>query len=218
MVPGMRNLSRIDRLISAIDESLRAVHGRPATTERPNPAQGLDENPDMTDAERDLAGRLMRINHAGEVSAQGLYQGQAFSAHDAVVREQMQRSALEENDHLAWCEARIGELGSRKSLLGALWYWGSFGLGALAGAAGDKWSLGFVTETERQVIRHLEEHLHRLPGADKKTRAILEQMKADEAHHAHVALEAGGAELPLPVKKVLMPLLSKVMTRTTFWL
>lgn len=214
----MRNLSRIDRLISAIDESLRAVHAHPATTERPNPAKGLDENPDMTDAERDLAARLMRVNHAGEVSAQGLYQGQAFSAHDAEVREQMQRSAQEENDHLAWCEGRIEELGSRKSLLGPLWYWGSFGLGALAGAVGDKWSLGFVTETERQVIRHLDEHLHRLPGADKKTRAILEQMKEDEAHHAHVALEAGGAELPLPVKKIFMPLLSKIMTRTAFWL
>jgi len=209
-----RNYSAVDHFIRHVDVGLRTLFGQPRITERPNPAQDLPEA-ELDDAERDLAGRLMRINHAGEVAAQGLYEGQALTARLPEVREKMERAALEENDHLAWCEQRARELGTHVSYLNPLWYFGSLGIGAAAGLAGDKWSLGFVAETEKQVIRHLDDHLARLPPADRKSRAILEQMKEDEGHHATVALEAGGAELPSPVKK-LMGLTSKVMTGLAF--
>jgi len=197
-----------------LDTGLRTVFGRPRVTERPNPAENIDET-ELSQAEKDLAGRLMRINHAGEVAAQGLYEGQALTARLAEVRDKMERAAMEENDHLAWCESRINELGSHKSLLNPLWYGGSLAIGAIAGLAGDKWSLGFVTETERQVVRHLNSHLAQLSDKDQKSRAILEQMKEDEGHHATTALHAGGAELPRPIKK-LMALTSKVMTKAAF--
>lgn len=197
-----------------LDTGLRTVFGRPRVTERPNPAENIQEV-ELTDAEKELAGRLMRINHAGEVAAQGLYEGQALTARLPDVRDKMERAAMEENDHLAWCESRINELGSHKSLLNPLWYGGSLAIGAIAGLAGDKWSLGFVTETERQVVRHLESHLAQLSEKDQKSRAILDQMKEDEGHHATTALHAGGAELPAPIKK-LMSLTSKVMTKTAF--
>lgn len=215
----MRNYSLIDRLIMELDQSLRTVHAPPPVTERPNPAEGVYEERELSEDERRLCVRLMRVNHAGEVSAQGLYQGQALTARDPQVRQQMQRSAMEENDHLAWCEGRIKELGGRKSLLSPFWYWGSFTIGATAGAVGDKWSLGFVTETERQVVRHLDEHLERTPPHDRRTRAILEQMKEDELHHAYKALDLGGVErLPWPIRKLMMPLMAKVMTKTAFWI
>jgi len=169
----------------------------------------------MSAAEKKHAAGLMRVNHAGEVSAQGLYSGQALTARLPDVREKMERAALEENDHLEWCERRLEELGSHKSLLNPLWYFGSFAIGAAAGIAGDKWSLGFVAETEHQVIKHLDEHLESLPEQDAKSRAVVEQMKEDEAHHATVALQHGGAELPEPVKKV-MGLTSKVMTTLAY--
>ena len=146
-----------------------------------------------------------------------MYQGQALTARLPQVRQQMERAALEENDHLDWCEKRAKELGTHVSVLNPAWYAGSTAIGALAGLAGDKWSLGFVAETEKQVVKHLEEHLEQLPEHDDKSRAILEQMKEDEGRHATVALEAGGTELPDPVKK-LMGLASKIMTRTAFWL
>ena len=199
-----------------VDVGVRTLFGQPKITERSNPAQGKTEA-ELSEAERQLAGRLMRINHAGEVAAQGLYQGQALSARLPQVRQQMERAAQEENDHLDWCEKRAKELGTHVSLLNPAWYAGSAAIGALAGLAGDKWSLGFVAETEKQVVKHLEEHLEQLPEHDTKSRAILEQMKEDEGHHATVALEAGGAELPYPVKKF-MGLTSKIMTRTAFWL
>jgi len=214
----MRHYSLLDRLCSEIDHSLRTVYGRPAITERPNPADEVEENHDLTDQQRDLVGRLMRINHAGEVSAQGLYKGQALTAHRPDIADKMERAAMEENDHLAWTESRITEMGTHKSFLGPFWYWGSFAIGATAGAVGDKWSLGFVNETEQQVVKHLEEHLEQLPEDDEKSRAILEQMKEDEAHHATTAVAHGGAELPWPVKKVMMPLMSKVMTKAAYWL
>ncbi|MDX1823416.1 MAG: 2-polyprenyl-3-methyl-6-methoxy-1,4-benzoquinone monooxygenase [Thiohalomonadales bacterium] len=197
-----------------LDTGLRTVFGRPRVTERPNPAEDIAET-DLTAAEKDLAGRLMRINHAGEVAAQGLYEGQSLTARLPEVRDKMERAAMEENDHLAWCESRINELGSHKSFLNPLWYSGSLAIGAIAGLAGDKWSLGFVTETERQVVRHLDSHLAKLSEKDQKSRAILEQMREDEGHHATTALHAGGAELPTPIKK-LMTLTSKVMTKTAF--
>jgi len=199
-----------------VDVGMRTLFGQPKITERPNPAQNETEI-ELSEAERQLAGRLMRINHAGEVAAQGLYQGQALTARLPQVRQQMERAALEENDHLDWCEKRAKELGTHVSVLNPAWYAGSTAIGALAGLAGDKWSLGFVAETEKQVVKHLEEHLEQLPEHDDKSRAILEQMKEDEGRHATVALEAGGTELPYPVRKF-MELTSKIMTRTAFWI
>jgi len=209
-----RDYSPADKFLMHLDTGLRTVFGRPRVTERPNPGENIDEA-ELTQAEKDLAGRLMRINHAGEVAAQGLYEGQALTARLPQVRDKMERAAMEENDHLAWCESRINELGSHKSLLNPLWYGGSLAIGAIAGLAGDKWSLGFVTETERQVVRHLDSHLAQLSDKDQKSRAILEQMKEDEGQHATTALHAGGAELPGPIKK-LMALTSKVMTKAAF--
>jgi 3-demethoxyubiquinol 3-hydroxylase len=211
----MRNLTLTDRLLSSVDNALRTLLASPGGTGRPMPGAGLDEA-DLSDAERAHAGGLMRVNHAGEVSAQGLYQGQALTARNPAVRASMERSAEEENDHLRWCEARMDALGARKSLLNPVWYAGSFTLGALAGIAGDRWSLGFVAETERQVIRHLDEHLGSLPETDRRSRAVVAQMKQDEAHHGAIAMDLGGARLPWLVRKVIMPAMSKVMTRTAY--
>ncbi|HHH35647.1 MAG TPA: 2-polyprenyl-3-methyl-6-methoxy-1,4-benzoquinone monooxygenase [Gammaproteobacteria bacterium] len=212
---SVRHYSLLDRLVMTVDNGLRTVCGRPPVSERPDPADAVDEA-DLGEEERRLAARLMRVNHAGEVSAQALYQGQALTARLPEVRDKMERAALEENDHLVWCERRCRQLGGHVSLLNPFWYAGSLAIGALAGAVGDKWSLGFIVETERQVVRHLEDHLARLPARDAKSRAILEQMKEDEAHHATTALKAGGAPLPAPVKR-LMGLTSKVMTGTAYW-
>lgn len=205
-----RQLTAIDQLLVTFDHGLRTVFGDPPVTERDNPATNIAET-ELDDSQRRLSASLMRINHAGEVSAQGLYQGQALTARLPKVRGAMERAALEENDHLAWCAGRLGELGSHSSYLNPLWYLGSLSIGAAAGAIGDRWSLGFVAETEHQVIRHLDGHLQRLPEQDHKSRAILEQMREDEAHHATVALKGGGAPLPVPVKRA-MGLMSKVMT------
>ena len=210
----MRKLTLFDRIINEFDQAVRTVHTLAPTTERPNPSNGVEETQPLTDSEKKLSARLMRINHAGEVSAQGLYRGQALTAKREDIKEQMDRSAMEENDHLNWCELRLKGLDARKSIFGPVWYMGSFSIGALAGLAGDKWSLGFVKETEDQVVRHLEEHIGKLPVADAPSMAILQQMKIDEAHHADVAVEAGAAKLPLPIRKVLMPIMSKVMTKT----
>jgi ubiquinone biosynthesis monooxygenase Coq7 len=209
-----RDLSAVDRLIINFDQAVRTVHGRPLVTERPRPDRGL-EDCELAESERDHVARLMRINHTGEVCAQALYQGQALTAKLPEVRASMERAALEENDHLEWCEHRIAELGGRKSLLNPFWYLGSFAMGAAAGLAGDKWSLGFVAETEHQVEAHLEDHLHQLPEQDEKSRKILKQMKEDEIHHATTALEGGGARLPLPIR-LAMKLTSRVMTSTVY--
>jgi ubiquinone biosynthesis monooxygenase Coq7 len=212
----MRHLSPLDQFISQADHALRTVLGKPKITERANPSAGIAEA-SLSDDERRLAARLMRVNHAGEVSAQALYQGQALTARLDKVRNSMARAALEENDHLAWTENRLHELASQKSLLNPIWYAGSFAIGAFAGAIGDKWSLGFVAETEHQVIRHLHKHLQQLPPQDQKSIGILQQMKEDEARHATVALEGGGAELPWAVKK-LMAAMSKVMTSSAYYI
>lgn len=212
----MRHYSPIDHLLINLDQALRTVAGKPAVTERANPADAYAES-ELSAAQKQRTARLMRVNHAGEVAAQALYQGQALTTHTPEVREKMQRAAQEENDHLAWCETRIKELDSHTSVLNPAWYIGSFAIGALAGRAGDKWSLGFVAETEQQVVKHLEEHLRQLPPHDVKSHAILEQMRRDENHHATTALEAGGAPLPTPIKH-LMQLTSQVMTRTAYWL
>jgi 3-demethoxyubiquinol 3-hydroxylase len=210
-----RRFSPVDQVLINADHALRTLFGRPHTTERPNPAENIMEA-DLSDEQRRHVARLMRINHTGEVCAQALYQGQALTAKLPDTRKRMERSAKEENDHLAWCASRLDDLGDRKSLLNPLWYAGSFAMGAAAGLAGDKWSLGFVVETERQVEDHLDEHLEQIPIEDEKTRTILEQMKADEVHHAQIAHAAGGAELPAPIR-LAMRLTSKVMTKTVYW-
>ena len=208
----MRQLNLLDKLLVEVDQSMRTIHaGAPASTRSVSP-DNLSEKPELTDAERKQAASLMRINHAGEIAAQGLYRGQAMNAKNPVVKQQMAESAAEENDHLNWCEARLKALDSHKSYLSPLWYWGSFSIGAVAGAAGDRWSLGFVKETEDQVGKHISRHLEKLPEADDVSRSVLLQMQRDEAHHAEVAEAAGAAQLPFPVRKVLMPLTSKVMT------
>ena len=211
-----RTITLLDRLIGQLDQALHTVFGPAPLAARDNPATGKIE-PELTAAERELSSRLMRINHVGEICAQALYQGQAVTARLPEVRGKMEQAAQEENDHLAWTEQRIHELGSHVSYLNPLWYAGSFALGALAGALGDKWSLGFVAETEKQVVNHLTGHLVQLPTADEKSRAILEQMRDDEGRHATVAIESGGAALPEPVTQG-MQCASKVMTRTAYWI
>ena len=210
-----RHYSPLDRLLLQADTAMRTLlpfSGQPA---RPSPAivqpdAELDEQ-----QTRHIAG-LMRINHTGEVCAQALYQGQALTAKLPQVRKAMEHAAEEEIDHLAWCERRIAELGGRTSLLGPFWYAGSFAIGAAAGLCGDRWSLGFVAETERQVVRHLEDHLQRLPAGDMKSRAIVTRMRDDESRHATAAVESGGAALPGPVRE-LMRWCSRVMTGTAYW-
>lgn len=209
-----RKFSPVDSLMMQVDTGLRTLFGKPSITERPNPEDTVAEG-ELTAKEKDLAGRLMRINHSGEVAAQGLYQGQALTAKLPEVRNKMERAAQEENDHLDWCEQRINELDTHTSYLNPFWYFGSVAIGATAGFAGDKWSLGFVAETEHQVVRHLDHHLEQISENDHKSRAILEQMKEDEGHHATVALNAGGATLPAPVKKF-MSITSKIMTKMVY--
>jgi len=211
-----RNQSAVDRILISLDEALRTVFAPAPAPQRQNPAAGATEAPLDTNARREV-GALMRINHTGEICAQALYQGQALTARLPVVRQKMEQAANEEIDHLAWTETRIRELGTHTSYLNPLWYAGSFALGAFAGAIGDRWSLGFVAETERQVVAHLERHLTRLPAGDDKSRRILEQMRDDEGHHATTALEAGAAQLPDPIQR-LMRAASKVMTRITYWI
>ncbi len=205
----------LERLIIAFDNGLRTLFA-PAHSARPVPGAGLAEA-ELSAAERELAAALMRVNHTGEICAQALYQGQTLTARNAEARAALGKAAAEETDHLAWTQQRIDELGGRASFLNPLWYAGSFALGAAAGLLGDKWNLGFLAETERQVEGHLAGHLDRLPPQDEKSRVIVDEMKADEARHAHTAVEHGGAELPAPVKRM-MKLGSRIMTRTTFWI
>jgi ubiquinone biosynthesis monooxygenase Coq7 len=187
-----------DRLIATLDEGLRALGGA-AVAARPSPADTAADD-DMDEGERRTSAALLRVNHAGELAAQGLYSAQALLARSSATREQLRAAAREESDHLAWCAARLDELGGRASVLSPFWYVGSFCIGLLAAGAGDEQSLGFVAETERQVEAHLDDHLRRLPANDHKSRAILERMAADESHHGTMASLAGGADLPLPVR------------------
>ncbi len=211
----MSHLSPIETLLLEVDTALRTL-APPSQRQslRHSPAQTINEQALSTSEKRQVAG-LMRVNHAGEVCAQALYQGQALTAQLAEVRSQMADAAAEEVDHLAWCEKRLQELGSQPSLLNPLWYFGSLMIGSLAGLAGDRWSLGFVAETERQVSAHLQSHLDKLPKQDDKSRAILEQMNEDEKQHAELATEAGAAELPFIIRKT-MQAVSKLMTKTSY--
>ena len=210
----MRHFSPFDQLIMQGDHAMRTIFGKPEITERDYPAEQIDDT-ELSEEQRKHVAGLMRINHAGEIAAQALYSGQALTAKLEDVRESMNRAAMEENDHLDWTDKRLEELGSQRSLLAPFWYAGSFAIGAIAGAAGDKWSLGFVAETEKQVVKHLDHHLQKLPENDSRSRAILEQMKEDEQRHATVALEHGGRDLPWIVRKM-MTLTSKVMTKTAY--
>jgi ubiquinone biosynthesis monooxygenase Coq7 len=205
----------IDNLIIAFDNGLRTLLA-PAHSARPHPDAGVAGS-ELGADEKQLVAALMRVNHSGEICAQALYQGQALTARNPEARAALEQAAAEETDHLAWTAQRIDELGGRLSLLNPLWYASSFALGAATGLLGDKWNLGFLAETERQVEGHLAGHLDRLPPQDEKSRAVLEQMKDDEARHARTAIEHGAAELPAPVK-LAMKLGSRVMTRISFWI
>lgn len=211
-----REYTPVDNVIRGFQSALHTLFGPPAITGKAMPGAELSE-PELSTDERTLVGRLMRVDHAGEVAAQGLYHGQALTARLPRVREKMERAAREEGDHLAWCEMRVREMDAHLSYLNPAWYLGAVGIGAAAGWAGDRWSLGFVAETERQVTYHLDRHLTRLPAQDARSRAILEQMRKDEARHAATAIDAGGRELPLPIRG-LMRLSSRVMTTLAYWI
>ena len=206
-----RKQTFIDECIAHADQALRTVFGEPIGSGRGNPAQpAMTTNCPPTEKAESI--RLMRINHAGEVCAQALYQGQALTARSTKPASN-DTGRIEENDHLTWCRQRINQLGGHTSLLNPAWYTGSLAIGAASGLLGDKWSLGFLAETETQVVKHLEGHLQRLPAGDRKSQAILKQMQTDEARHQASALNAGGTTLPDPVKKM-MTLVSRVMTST----
>lgn len=199
----------MDRLIGELDTALRVVSG-PAQGATPSPAAGMPE-PELSPGERRRSAALMRVNHAGEIAAQALYRGQAVVARDPVQREALLQAGQEEYEHLAWCETRVRQLGGRTSLLAPLWYSGSFVIGALAGLAGDRISLGFLAETERQVSDHLGSHLQRLPADDAPSRQIVAAMQDEEIAHGEDARARGGAELPAPVRS-LMRTTARIMT------
>jgi len=208
--------SPVDQLIAAADRALRTLAATPAAS-RPSPAGGVSEAELLTDDEAREAIALMRVNHVGEVCAQALYDAQALAARSPELRAMFEQAAREEADHLAWTEERIRALGGRTSLLNPLWYGGAFAIGLAAARIGDRASLGFMAETERQVEQHLQGHLDRLPESDVPSRAIVAQMKEDEVRHADAATALGGAELPLPVRMA-MRLAARVMTRTAHYI
>ncbi len=212
------DLSPLDRALALADRALRTLSGHPPTS-RPYPGDAVVDDaaaPEMTEAEQNEAAALMRVNHVGEICAQALYEAQALGTPDARLRETFMHAAREEADHLAWTQRRIEELGGRTSLLNPLWYGGAFAIGLVAARLGDRVSLGFMAETEKQVEQHLESHLDRLPPDDARSRAILEQMKQDEIEHGQAAMAAGGTELPTPIKEV-MRATARVMTFTSYW-
>ena len=207
-------MSPIDRLILEFDTALRSIVGG-ANAQRPTPGSDFANHSGLDAAERKHAAGLMRGNHVGEVCAQALYQSQKLVARNPEIRQMLDDSGQEEMDHLAWCETRLQELGSHTSYLNPIWYAGSFAIGLAAGLAGDKWSLGFVAETEKQVENHLERHLQKLPAEDERSRAIVDQMRIDEIEHGQAAIFAGGAVVPKSIQK-LMQAMSKVMTSTAY--
>lgn len=212
----MNHYSFSDRLCLLLDNALRATAGEPRTTGRPSPAANVPDA-SLSDSQRRHAAACMRINHAGEVAAQGLYHGQALVSHSETLRHQLEEAAIEEGDHLAWCSERLKALDSHKSWLTPFWYAGSFLIGVVAGIAGDRLSLGFLAETETQVMKHLEKHLDGLPPEDEKSLSILQRMHEDEKQHRDTAIDSGGAELPWGIKK-LMGLASAIMVKTAYWI
>lgn len=209
-----RRYTLLDQTLCQVDTVLKTLHGNKTNSNRANPAVQVPEQP-LTSGERKHSAGLMRVNHTGEVCAQALYQGQGLTAKLPHIRQEMQQAAIEEEDHLAWCQERLNELGSKPSRLNPVWYGLSFCIGAGAGAISDKLSLGFVAATEDQVCKHLQEHMQGLPEQDLKSRAIIEQMHNDEAEHAALARKAGGVEFPRQVKKA-MSQVAKLMTTTSY--
>lgn len=209
-----RHLTPLDRLIAGANNALRTILAPAGKPARSNPATDIPEA-ELTREQRRHAAGLMRVNHAGEVAAQGLYQGHAVVARNPDTEQQLQQAAREELDHLAWCEERLLELGEKRSILTPVWYTGAFLIGAASGVFGDRWSLGFIAETEKQVCDHLDGHLDRLPDGDARSRAIVTQMRDEEAEHGDHAREAGAADLPAPVRE-LMKLTARVMTNTAY--
>lgn len=211
-----RSYTFFDQLCLSLDQAVRALTDNAKTTGNAYPAKDIEEAM-LSEEERKHSAALMRINHAGEICAQALYHGQAIVSHSKAVQEKMQQAAIEEGDHLLWCKKRLDELGSHKSYLNPFWYVGSFCIGMVAGWIGDEWSLGFLAETERQVIKHLETHLQRLPVKDERSQKILTRMEADEAKHRDEAIACGARELPLLAKKS-MGFTAKIMVKTAYWL
>jgi len=211
-----RQYSAIDRVVMNLHSGLSTLLGGRREAARANPA-ARRESPPLNSAERRHAAGLMRVNHAGEIAAQALYLGQAATARSAEVRAQLLKAADEEKDHLAWCEQRLDELEEKPSRLDPLWYAGAYAIGALNGLAGDRWSLGFVAETEKQVVEHLHGHLGKLPERDVKSRSIVGAMQEDETQHAAKAISAGGRELPGLVQRA-MRAAARVMTSTAYWI
>ena len=210
----MRSLSRTDQVISSLHKALNTVFTAHSAS-RPAPKPVVDPGLTLTPQEKALSASLMRVNHVGEVCAQALYDSQALGTRNEALKVQFEHAAREEADHLAWTEQRIEALGGRKSVLNPLFYFGSFAMGALSGIAGDRWNMGFLAETERQVEGHLTSHLDTLPDADTRSRAVVEKMRTDEAAHARTAVDHGGAPLPAPVAGA-MRAVAKVMTSATY--
>lgn len=210
-----RNYSTVDQFLLGVDQTLRALFGRPQGTERPNPATQLQDT-QLAGKDLDLTSRLLRINHTSEICTQAIYQGQALTANLPEARERLEQAAREEGDHLDWCASRLREVEGHTSLLNPLLYAGAFTVGAVAGLAGDRWSLGLVAATERHVEAQITDHLAQLAEQDLKSRAILEQMRQDEITHANAALAAGGTELPEPLK-LAFGLATKVVNNTVYW-
>ena len=207
-------MKNLDGLIIEFDKGLRALFSQ-AHSIRPHPDTGIGEA-ELSDSEKKHAAALMRINHSGEICAQALYQGQALTARDPLVQQKLDEAAQEETEHLAWTAQRVYELGSHVSVLNPLWYTSSLAIGAVAGLLGDKWSLGFLAETEHQVGSHLQSHLVKLPEKDEKSRAVVQQMYIDETQHAQMAQQLGAMKLPLTVKMA-MKFSGRVMTNTAYW-
>ena len=213
----MRKFSSTDHLLSRVDKSLHTLFAKPNTINSTSPADKVESTTELNETDKKTSARLMRVNHAGEIAAQGLYHGHSLVAKDENIKQSFNQSAQEEEAHLSWCEKRLDELQDRPSIFTPVWYIGSYAMGAAVGVFGDKWSLGFVSETEKQVVRHIDKHLSRLPDDDIKSREVLLKMREDEALHDKKAQAAGAYELPQPAKS-LMTAVSKIMTKTSYWL
>ena len=213
----MRNFNSTDHFLSQIDKGLRTLMVKSNTRNTASPANKIENTPELNENDKKISARLMRVNHAGEIAAQGLYHGHSLMAKDENIKQKFNQSAQEEEAHLSWCEQRLDELQDRPSVFTPVWYLGSYAMGAAVGVFGDKWSLGFVSETEKQVVKHLDKHLSRLPEDDIKSRKVLLKMREDEALHDKNAQAAGAYELPHPVK-TLMNAVSKIMTKTSYWI
>jgi len=216
IMTDQRNYSLFDHVCLGMDHALRAIFDNPKTTDRPYPAAKAPEIA-LSEKERRHSAALMRINHAGEVAAQALYHGQGLASQNSVTKQTMRQAAIEEGDHLAWCRTRLLELESHTSYLNPVWYLGSFAIGLAAGLIGDQWSLGFLAETESQVVHHLEKHSKLLSAKDQRSQSILQQMQLDEAAHRDTALQAGAMVLPWVVQ-TLMSWTSKVMVKTAYYI